>query len=90
MSQKGSATNIRLGRFFEHGRRLSFAKQLASANIVECSVGEQLQYHIAVQDSISRAVCNISAAFANLCKDSVMIQRLSNHAIDQPATPSFS
>jgi hypothetical protein len=56
MSQKGSATSIRLGQFFEHGLRLSFAKQLAAANIVECSVGKQLQCHIAVQNFIPRAV----------------------------------
>jgi len=56
MSQKGSANSIQLGQFFEHGRRLSFAKQLAAANIVECSVGKQLQCHIAVQNFIPRAV----------------------------------
>jgi hypothetical protein len=52
---------------------------------VERPAGQQLQRHNAVQHFISRAIHDTHTAFANLCNDSVVIQRLSDHGCGQPA-----
>jgi hypothetical protein len=52
---------------------------MARSGFVHRAAGEQPQPHVAVEHLIPCAVHNTHAAFANLCKDSVMIERLSDH-----------
>jgi hypothetical protein len=63
---------------------------VAGGYFIERILGQHLEGYIAVQYFIPRAINDTHAAFANLLKDSVVIQRLSDHGIDQQAMLSRS
>jgi len=75
----------------ERGSGLRFAKQVAGERLCLLAVwASSFRATSAVEHLIPRAVDDTHAPFANLCKDSVMIERLSDHGSRQDAILSRS